>query len=82
METLISRFGLQESGSLIMRTYQDICQDSLAIPSGARPSGNSRINHDGTPIQYAVTVGPSSRHTLQFLSEAGRPGVTGAERHG
>ena len=39
----------------------------------------SRINHDGTPIQYAVTVGPS-HHTLQFLSEAGSAGLTGAER--
>ena len=76
---LIARFDLRESRAQIMQTYQDICRDSLAFPHGTRPPDHSRINHDGTPIQYAVTIG-SAHHTLQFLGEAGSPGITGAER--
>jgi hypothetical protein len=76
---LIARFDLQGSRSLIMRTYKDICRDSLAFPCGTRPPGDSRINHDGTPIQFAVTVG-SGHHTLQFLGEATTPGMVGLER--
>lgn len=76
---LIAQFGLHESRAQIMQTYADLCSNSLAFPYGTRPPDHSRINHDGTPIQYAVTLG-SSNHTLQFLSEAGGPGITGAER--
>jgi hypothetical protein len=76
---LIARFDLHASYSQIMQTYEDICRDSLAFPHGTRPPNYSRINHDGTPIQYAVTLGPS-HHTLQFLSEAGSLSVTSAER--
>jgi hypothetical protein len=76
---LIERFGLQASRVQIMQTYEDICGDSLAFSRNIRPRWDARINHDGTPIQYAVTLG-SSQHTLQFLSTAGSPGITGAER--
>ncbi|HEY3340757.1 MAG TPA: hypothetical protein VGK81_02015 [Anaerolineae bacterium] len=76
---LIARFDLNESRAQIMQTYADLCRDSLAFPYGVRPPNYSRINHDGTPIQYAVTLG-SSVHTLQFLGEAGSFGITGAER--
>jgi hypothetical protein len=77
--TLIARFNLHDSRSQILQTYQEICRDSLAFPYGVRPPDRSRINHDGTPIQYAVTIG-SPHHTLQFLGEAGHPGIAGAER--
>jgi hypothetical protein len=76
---LIDRFSLDESRSQIMQTYGDICSDSLAFPRDIRPPLYSRINHDGTPIQFAVTIGSSDR-TLQFLSEAGSPGMTGVAR--
>jgi hypothetical protein len=79
MAALIDRFNLDASRSQIMQTYAEICSDSLAFPRDSRPPNYSRINHDGTPIQYAVTIG-SSHHTLQFLSEAGCPGITGAAR--
>jgi hypothetical protein len=79
MEGLIARLDLVASRSLILRTYEDICHESLAFPLGARPPGPSRINHDGTPIQFAATVGPGAR-TLQFLGEAGAPNLAGRER--
>lgn len=77
---LVHRFGLGSSSRLIMETYDDICRDSLAIPRGVRPGLHSRINRDGTPIQYAVTVGPACSPVLQFLGEAGSAGTVGIER--
>jgi hypothetical protein len=63
----------------VMQSFHTICWQSLAFPLGARPPNFSRINHDGTPFQFAVSLGLPTR-TLQFLSEAGMPGLSGAER--
>jgi hypothetical protein len=79
IRALISRFGLQSSQAQIEQVYAEICGESLAFPLGARPPGHSRINHDGTPFQLSVTLGPPFR-SLQFLGEAGTPGLSGAER--
>lgn len=79
MAALIDQFNLDASRSQIMQTYSNICGDSLAFARERSHRLYSHINHDGTPIQYGVTIG-SSHHTLQFLGEAGRPGITGAER--
>lgn len=76
---LITRFNLQDSRGQILQTCAEICQESLAFPYGSRPPNQSRINQDGTPLQYAVTLG-ASHPTLQFLGEAGGPGIAGAER--
>lgn len=77
--TLIPQFGLQPLRPQIMQTYEKICRESLAFYLGTRPADYSRINHDGTPFQYAVTLGSPLR-SLLFLSEAGMPGLPGAER--
>jgi hypothetical protein len=76
---LVERYDLHDQRALVMQTYTDLCADSLAFPLGARLSHRSRINHDGTPLQYALTLG-APVHTLQFLSEAGGPEVHGAAR--
>jgi hypothetical protein len=76
---LVDRFRLDAARSQILQTYEGICRDSLAFPRDTRPLLFSRINHDGTPIQYAATLG-SSHRTLQFLGEAGSLGMTGLER--
>jgi hypothetical protein len=76
---LISRFGLQSSQAQIEQIYGEICRESLAFPLGTRPAGHSRINHDGTPFQFSVTLGSPFR-SLQFLAEAGILGLSGAER--
>lgn len=76
---LIPRFGLQASRTQIMQAYEDVCRESLAFPIGTRPADYSRINYDGTPLQFAVTLGSPLR-SLQFLSEAGMPGLSGTER--
>lgn len=76
---LIDRFNLQESSPQIMQTYASICRESMAFPRNTRPPDHSRINADGTPLQYAVTLGSPSP-TLQFLGEAGGPAIIGTER--
>ena len=79
LTTLIQRFSLEASGAEILHCYQTICKESLAFPVDLKPPEFSRINEDGTPFQFALTLGP--RHpTLQFLSEAGIPGSSGVER--
>jgi len=79
VEGLISRYGLHASRSLIVQVYEDIFRDALAFPLGSRPPRPSRINHDGTPIQFAATVGRGP-HTLQFLGEPGGPSAGRGER--
>jgi hypothetical protein len=79
IRALIAQFGLQSSQPQIEQVYAEICRESLAFPLGRRPPGHSRINHDGTPFQFSVTLGSPFR-SLQFLGEAGTPGSSGAER--
>lgn len=62
-----------------MDCYQTICKESLLLPMEARPPEFSRINYDGTPFQLALTLGPQ-RPSLEYLSEAGIPGSSGADR--
>lgn len=81
---LIPLFGLESQQSQIIKVYEEICWESLAFPMGKRPSGASRINQDGMPFQYALTLG-STLHSLQFIGEAGpigqaNPVLSGAER--
>src|SRR4029077_14959094 len=52
---LVKSFSLEKSQAKIAQTYQMICRESLAIPCG-QPSNFSRINEDGTPFQYSLTL--------------------------
>ncbi len=44
-----------------------------------RPPDFSRINEDGTPFQFALSLGPRNP-ALQFLSEVWTPRLPGAKR--
>ena len=79
LSALISRFGLQEQRRQILAAYQAIGRESLDYPSGARPKAASAINHDGTPFQYALTLGVPAR-ILAFLGDVGPLHGRGAER--
>jgi hypothetical protein len=76
---LIPRFGLDDSQAIILQCYKAICRESLSIPLGRRPPEFSRINTDGTPFQFALSLG-SWRPSLQFLGEVGVPGSSTADR--
>jgi hypothetical protein len=74
LQALIPRFGIEQSSARLYRAYELICRESLGLCQSARATRTSRLNHDGTPIQFALALG---RHTapLQFLSEAGNPSL-------
>lgn len=79
LATLIPGFSLDGQRARIMRAYEIICRESLALPLGRRPPDFSRINVDGTPFQFSLSLGPREP-PLQFLSEAGVPGSSIADR--
>ena len=71
LQALIPKAGIEEASAQLYQAYSLICRTSLGRPvePGKR---SSRLNLDGTPIQFALDLG----HTavpLQFLSEAGSP---------
>ncbi len=72
LDALIPRFGLASAWGRVHRAYDLICRASLdGHPVGLMRS--SRLNHDGTPIQFALALGQQPV-ALQFLSETGDPG--------
>jgi hypothetical protein len=79
LASLVKKFGLEGQRTQVMRAYEIICRESMALPMGMRPPEFSRINVDGTPFQFSLTLG-SGRPSLQFLSEAGVPGSSVADR--
>lgn len=79
LEVLILGFALQESASHIIRSFELLCKESLAIPLGRRQPDFSTINEDGTPFQFALGLG-MGKPALQFLSEVGSPRLSNFER--
>jgi hypothetical protein len=77
LQALIPKVGIQEASAQLYQAYELICRSSLGCPvePGAR---SSRLNLDGTPIQFALSLGQSTV-PLQFLSESGDRGMSHAE---
>jgi hypothetical protein len=79
LQRLIGRFELDAQRASISRCYQTLCGESLRSSAWPNGAGFSRINADGTPFQFAVTLAPQAA-ALQFLGEAGSAALSGAER--
>jgi|GEM_PF-1822145 hypothetical protein len=77
---MVSLFGMHSLHPRIAEIYEAVLGESLAFPLGIKPRGHSRINHDGTPIQFAVTLGKTAHRSFQFLGEAGKSGISGIDR--
>jgi hypothetical protein len=77
LHALIPNVGIEAASAQLYQAYQLNCQASLDYPveSGTR---SSRLNLDGTPIQCALALGDPIV-PLQFLSEAGDPGMSHSE---
>ncbi|HEY6248781.1 MAG TPA: hypothetical protein VI685_02405 [Candidatus Angelobacter sp.] len=80
LRELVHCFHLGHRLEQILKAYQTLCSESLAMPLGRPVPGFSRINEDGTPFQYALITEPERASPLQFLSEAGVPGASMMER--
>jgi hypothetical protein len=77
LRALIPKVGIEETSAQLYRAYDLICRTSLGCPvkPGTR---SSRLNLDGTPIQFALALGHPTV-PLQFLSEAGNPDMSHSE---
>jgi hypothetical protein len=77
LQALIPKVGIEETSAQLYQAYELICRTSLGCPiePGAR---SSRLNVDGTPIQFALALGHPTV-PLQFLSEAGNPNMSHSE---
>jgi hypothetical protein len=77
LHALIPKVGIEEASAQLYQAYELICRASLSCPvePGTR---SSRLNLDGTPIQFALALGHPTV-PLQFLSEAGDPGMSHTE---
>ena len=77
LHALIPKVGIEEASAHLYQAYELICRTSLGGPvePGIR---SSRLNLDGTPIQFALALGHPTV-PLQFLSEAGNPDMSHSE---
>ncbi len=79
LSTIIPWFSLEYARADVMRSYETLCRESLAFPLNKRPPFFSRINHDGTPFQFALSLGHRNP-ALQFLSETAPPDMSSTQR--
>ena len=81
IEQLIPMFGILDQTSDILDKFDTLCTDSLNIDVRGRAPEFSRINTDGTPFQFSLSLNRSGLPAFQFLGEPGRPGCNMEERH-
>ncbi|MDB5868268.1 MAG: squalene-hopene cyclase [Polaromonas sp.] len=79
LEHLIPLFGVERQASAVLACFDTLCGESLNLEVRRRAPEFSRINADGTPLQFSLRL-DGKRPPLQFLGEAGRPGCGMAER--
>lgn len=80
VERLIPLFGVSRQASDILTSFDTLCTESLNIDIRRRVPEFSRINADGTPFQFSLSLSRDRPAPLQFLGEAGRPGCSMEER--
>jgi catechol 2,3-dioxygenase-like lactoylglutathione lyase family enzyme len=74
LDALVAAFGLGAQAPLVHAVFDAICGRTLDFPLGGRPPAPSRLNEDGTPVQFATGVG-SHTPALRFVAD---PGACGA----
>jgi hypothetical protein len=80
LDALIPSFGLLAERTSIKHAYRLMCCESLGVSTGRRPLLRmSRLNADGTPFQFGLTLGASGS-PLQFVTETGPPLAGNTER--
>ncbi|MHB1935456.1 MAG: hypothetical protein ACYCOR_02590 [Acidobacteriaceae bacterium] len=74
LQALVHKAGIENASAQLYQAYELICRASLGHMV-APATRSSLLNLDGTPIQFALALGPQTA-PLQFLSEAGEPGLS------
>jgi hypothetical protein len=80
LEGLVPLFALTGQAGLILATFDAVCRESLAIDLARRAPELSRINADGTPLQFSLALSRKRSTALQFLGESGVPGASMQQR--
>ena len=80
VEQLIGVFGVGAQEAAILAGFDALCGEALGSDSREHTPERSRINIDGTPLQFSLSLARQRRAPLQFLAEPGRPGCDSAER--
>ncbi len=79
LQGLVPLLQLDDQRNQILGCFDSIFGESLAAPCEQPPAKFSRINFDGLPIQYSVSLS-GTHSSLQFLGEAGSSDATNLER--
>jgi len=75
---LMPILGVELLATQVLDTFTLLCEEALAPPGEDCVPRASRINEDGTPFQFALTLTPP--FPLQFLSEPTRSSASNPER--
>jgi hypothetical protein len=71
VDALAAAFGLDaEARALAHAVFGAVCGRALAFSLGEGPVGLSRLNEDGTPVQFATSVGASAP-AFRFVADPG-----------
>ena len=70
LESLVSAFGLDNQSARIRTSFAMLGERALNFPLGEKPRTPSRLNADGTSIQFATTIG-AARPSLRFVADPG-----------
>ncbi|MGP6086287.1 hypothetical protein [Antarctobacter jejuensis] len=77
---LIDAFGLGGQRAAVCAAFDTIFRRSLDFPLGVRPPSRSRLNEDGSPIQFATGLGEPTPG-LRFVGDVLGGNAGGADRH-
>lgn len=77
---LVGLFGLKDQQAAVDSAFDTTFRRSLDFPLGARPPSRSRLNEDGSPIQFATALGEPVAG-LRFVGDVLAGGASGADRH-
>jgi len=78
LDALVGAFGLEAEAARVRAVFDAICGRALAFPLAEGPAGRSRLTEDGTPVQFATSVGAGPA-ALRFVADPG-PFHAGAAR--
>ncbi|WP_433384149.1 hypothetical protein ACQPZX_23295 [Actinoplanes sp. CA-142083] len=70
LDALVAAFGLEAEAERVREVFDVVCGRALDFPLAQGPAGRSRLNEDGTPIQFATSVGPGPG-ALRFVADPG-----------
>lgn len=74
LQALTEAFAVDKASGQLHRACELICKEALQFSPGRGFDRPSRLNNDGTPVQFAFSTSHDDQ-SLQFLSEIAGPGL-------